>query len=262
MQFKGQIMPIVTTLGILLYIIASMSILYALYKKIKPSRKLVFSVAIIAIFAHMLSLYIITQHGLIGIADIISATILLVILSCTIIMFRTNTLWVLLLIVYLLGAITLLHSFYPAQHINNLSQNLALTIHIIISLSAYALSVITSFYAIQLSWLNYKLRSKTMNFSPNIPPLIKVEREFSELLKFSIIMLTLTLITGVVFLDNFFNSAQIHKAVFSFITWIIFIFLYIGKTKLYWRGKKIVVYTLLGMIILTFAYFASFAAWR
>lgn len=96
-----------------------------------------------------------------------------------------------------------------------------------------------------------------MAFSPVVPPLMTVERHFFTLTMVAQGLLTVALVTGMIYLHNFFAPEHIHKAIFSFIAWIVYNILLLGQWKLRWRGNRVLIYSISGMILLSVAYFGS-----
>jgi hypothetical protein len=70
-------------------------------------------------------------------------------------------------------------------------------------------------------------------------------------------LLTLTLLSGVLFVHNLHAQHQAHTAILSLVAWIIFGVLLIGRWRWGWRGHRAVNLTLLGMVILLLAFFGS-----
>ncbi|KGQ70385.1 ABC transporter permease [Chelonobacter oris] len=190
--------------------------------------------------------------------NILNLMTLLVVLLVTMALSHLNTLWFLLPIVYAFAILGIVAAtFIPGHIIAYFHDNTALLLHISLALIAYALCFIALLYVLQLGWLDKKLKSKKIVFSPMIPSLMSVERQFFKILCAGEVFLTLALISGAVSLHNFFAAEQIQKAIFSFLAWLVFGLLLIGHRKLHWRGKRVLIYTISGMILLTIAYFGS-----
>src|SRR4029079_15060118 len=73
------------------------------------------------------------------------------------------------------------------------------------------------------------------------------------------ILLTLTLVSGVVFSEELFGrAAQFnHKTVFGVLSWIVFALLLGGRFIYGWRGRIAVRWTLAGFLMLVLAYVGS-----
>ncbi|WP_040975387.1 cytochrome C assembly family protein [Necropsobacter massiliensis] len=229
----------------------------------KPNKTLFFLTALFAIVFHFAALSALFAHLLAGqsftlieIGSLISAMIAA--LATAAMLLRVNTLWFLLPIVYCCSVISLiLQTLLPSAVVQHLVQNIGLLIHIALALLAYAVCFIATLYAIQLLWLDRNLKNKTLPLSPIIPPLMTVERHFFRLMFSGELLLTLTLISGAFYLADFFAAQNIQKAIFSFLAWIVFGLSLLGHWKLHWRGKRMIIYTISGMILLTVGYFGS-----
>ena len=84
-----------------------------------------------------------------------------------------------------------------------------------------------------------------------------MERVLFELVWSGVVLLTLSIISGLIFLDNMFAQHLVHKTVLSLGAWIIFTTLLVGRYRFGWRGMRAVRWTLGGCILLLLAYFGS-----
>ena len=69
--------------------------------------------------------------------------------------------------------------------------------------------------------------------------------------------LTLSLVSGVMFVDNLMQQHLLHKTVFSALAWCVFAALLSGRWRYGWRGATVIRWTLVGFIALVLAYFGS-----
>ena len=129
--------------------------------------------------------------------------------------------------------------------------------HLGIALFSYALFFLALLYALQIKWLDKKLKSKKFIFCQLLPPLMTVERHFFTLTLAAQAMLTVALVTGMIYLHNFFAPEQVHKAIFSSLAWIVYAVQLLGQWKFRWRGNRVLIYSISGMILLTIGYFGS-----
>ena len=172
--------------------------------------------------------------------------------------FQIRTLWFVLPLVYCFAVIHIVFAaLIPSHIVQNLSQNPKLLTHIGLSMFTYALCFIATLYNVQLVWLDRNLKRKKMAFSPMIAPLMTVERHFIRLLFTAELLLTVILISGTVFISELFVAQSVPKAIFSLIAWLVFGVALIGYKKQHWRGKRMLTYTISGMILLSLAYFGS-----
>ena len=71
------------------------------------------------------------------------------------------------------------------------------------------------------------------------------------------VLLTLTLISGTYHVLQAVTLENLHKAIFSFLAWISFGIACFGDWRLGWRGKRMIIYAISGIILLTIGYFGS-----
>lgn len=227
----------------------------------KPNITLVFGLGLLAILLHCAVLY--NQLWLIEgqnftVTNVISLMSFIMAVCVTLALLKWKTAWFPLLIVYAFAICSVaVASFVQGSFIRNIEENAGFIFHLGIALFSYALFFLALIYAFQLKWLDHKLKSKKMFFCSILPPLMSVERHFFTLTLAAQAMLTLTLFSGVVYLHNFFEPEHIHKAIFSFLAWIVYNVQILGQWKLRWRGKRVLIYSISGMMLLTIGYFGS-----
>lgn len=93
----------------------------------------------------------------------------------------------------------------------------------------------------------------------SLPPLLTLERLLFRILALGFVLLTLTLLTGVVFSEEVFGRAfrLDHKTLFAVISWVIFGLLLAGRWRYGWRGRRALRWTLAGFLALLLAYVGS-----
>ena len=84
-----------------------------------------------------------------------------------------------------------------------------------------------------------------------------VENILFKLLLVGTVLLTLSLVSGFMFLDNMFAKEQAHKTVLSLLAWGLYSVILMGNAWFGWRGKPVIWSTILGGVLLTLAYFGS-----
>jgi ABC-type uncharacterized transport system permease subunit len=135
---------------------------------------------------------------------------------------------------------------------------LSIATHVFLSITAYALLALAVCQSILLKIQEQHLHAKKINFFINkLPPLETMERLLFQSLRIGFYLLTLSLITGFVFVDDFFAQHLIHKTVLSLIAWIIFAVLIFGHKLFGWRGKQAITAIQIGFGLLLLAYFGS-----
>jgi len=92
-----------------------------------------------------------------------------------------------------------------------------------------------------------------------LPPLLTMEALLFRIIWAGVVLLTLTLASGVVFSEELFGKvARLnHKTVFGVLSWLIFAALLVGRHAYGWRGRTAVRWTLAGFLTLVLAYIGS-----
>jgi ABC-type uncharacterized transport system permease subunit len=131
-------------------------------------------------------------------------------------------------------------------------------LHVVIALLAYSLLAIAAVLALLLATQERALRTRRLSaWAGALPPLVRIESLMFRLIGTGFALLTLTLLSGVLFVHNLHAQHQAHTAILSLIAWIIFGVLLVGRWRWGWRGHRAVRMTLTGMAILLLAFFGS-----
>jgi ABC-type uncharacterized transport system permease subunit len=78
-----------------------------------------------------------------------------------------------------------------------------------------------------------------------------------EMIGIGFALLTLALLTGVLFLEDIFAQHLVHKTVLSICAWGVFAILLWGRWRFGWRGRTAIRWTVGGFVFLMLAYFGS-----
>ncbi|HET6553944.1 MAG TPA: cytochrome c biogenesis protein CcsA, partial [Dyella sp.] len=133
-----------------------------------------------------------------------------------------------------------------------------ITLHVTVALLAFSVLSIAAVLAILLAIQERALRHR--QFGPwlrALPPLTLTETLLFRLIGAGFVLLTLTLLTGILFVDNLFGQHLVHKTVLSIIAWLVFGALLFGRWRYGWRGRSAVNLTLIGMGVLVLAFFGT-----
>ena len=131
-------------------------------------------------------------------------------------------------------------------------------LHVVIALLAYSVLAIAAVLALLLATQEKALRSKRLSaWAVALPPLTQTESLMFKLIVSGFALLTLTLLSGILFVHNLLAQHQAHTAILSLVAWIIFGVLLVGRWRWGWRGRRAVNLTLIGMAILVLAFFGS-----
>jgi len=134
----------------------------------------------------------------------------------------------------------------------------AVQIHVLLSLVSYGILTLAAAQAGLVAVQRHFLAThKPVGFMRALPALDTTERLLFTLLTAGFVFLSLSLLSGFIYLDNMFDQRLVHKTLLSCIGWGIFAILLVGRWQFGWRGKKAVHWTLGGFAILIVAYFGT-----
>lgn len=133
-----------------------------------------------------------------------------------------------------------------------------LDVHIGASLISYSIlsiaAVTAGFIAVQHNLLHKHTGAAIIEI---LPPLVVMENMLFKMISTGWIVLSLSLASGLLFVDNLFAQHLAHKTFLSIISWLVFGLLLAGRWRYGWRGMRVVRLCLIGMAILLLAYFGS-----
>ncbi|SFO37050.1 cytochrome C assembly family protein [Nitrosospira briensis] len=132
--------------------------------------------------------------------------------------------------------------------------------HISIAMLAYSLLTIAALHALLMAVVERRLHHPAMpSVLTNLPPLLAMETLLFRVIWVGFILLTLTLISGIVFSEEVFGQPLkfTHKSLFGFVSWGVFAALLAGRQFYGWRGRIAIRWTLAGFIFLLLAYLGS-----
>lgn len=160
-------------------------------------------------------------------------------------------------LVYPLAAIMLaLYHFYGHQLSEALDWRLQL--HAWLALFAYATLSLAALIAMLLWMQERALRARQIRgWLRALPPLTQTEALLFRSIGVGFVLLTLTLVTGMLFVHDLLGQHLWHKTVLSVLSWIVFAWLLIGRWRYGWRGARAVKLTLSAMALLLLAFFGS-----
>ncbi|HKL51896.1 MAG TPA: cytochrome c biogenesis protein CcsA [Wenzhouxiangellaceae bacterium] len=133
-----------------------------------------------------------------------------------------------------------------------------LDVHVTASLLSYSLLSIAAVTALFIAVLHNLLRRhKGAALIEILPPLVVMENMLFKMILAGWLILSLSLATGLIFVDNLFAQHLAHKTFLSITSWLVFGLLLAGRWRYGWRGMRVVRLCLIGMAILLLAYFGS-----
>lgn len=131
-------------------------------------------------------------------------------------------------------------------------------IHIISSVIAFGLLGLAGVYAFMVLAIDHSLKKHQLSrLVQNFPPLDKLERLLFMMIQAGFVLLTISLISGLIYVDDLMAQHLAHKTVLSILAWIVFGALLLGRWRKGWRGIIAVRLTLAGIALLLLSYFGS-----
>lgn len=188
----------------------------------------------------------------------VSALIFLVINLACIVALLWRPLQNLLVVLFPLSALSVLVSTFapdtaPAQHVTT-----GMVLHISSSFLAYAVLTLAAIQAALVGVQDHQLRQRhTRGIIQILPPLQLMERMLFELLWVGVILLSVAIVSGVLFMEDVFAQHLVHKTVLTILAWLVFAVLLWGRSRLGWRSQTAVRYTFAGFALLMLAFFGS-----
>ncbi|HEY8035331.1 MAG TPA: cytochrome c biogenesis protein CcsA [Methylobacter sp.] len=138
------------------------------------------------------------------------------------------------------------------------THNWQMSVHILTSIIAFSLLNIAALQAVLLAIQDQQLKSHPpKHFIQSLPPLQTMEALLFQMLGTGLFFLTISLVSGFIFIEDLFAQHLVHKTVLSIVAWIIFSCLLLGRMRYGWRGQTAIRWTLTGFILLLLAYFGS-----
>jgi len=136
--------------------------------------------------------------------------------------------------------------------------SISIASHVFLSVGAYALLSIAVAQSILLKIQERLLHDHNINtFIDKLPPLQTMEDFFFQTLKMGCILLTLSLASGFIFVDEFFEQNLSYKTFLSVIAWGSFVGIVVGHKMFGWRGRNAILATQIAFSVMVLAYFGT-----
>jgi len=151
-------------------------------------------------------------------------------------------------------------SLMPVQ-----SQTPAFGWHVAVAVMAYSTLTIAAFHAVLMALQEARLHTRSAKPGvlgaaiDQLPALLTMEKLLFRMIAIGFVLLSLTVLSGVVFSEQVFGKALRwdHKNVFALLSWLLFAALLAGRRWRGWRGKTALRFTLAGFATLALAYVGS-----
>ncbi len=154
----------------------------------------------------------------------------------------------------------LLPALFPAAHMLSQPHSWAFDAHVFVAMLAYSLFTIAALHGGLMSLVEKRLHHAALPpVLRALPPLLTMEILLFRIIGAGFILLTLTLLSGMVFSEQIFGKPfQFnHKLLFGFISWGVFAVLLLGHHFYGWRGRIAVRWTMSGFVFLLLAYLGT-----
>lgn len=159
----------------------------------------------------------------------------------------------------------LLPLVFPGSVVSLEGKSVFFSWHVGIAVLAYSTLTIAAFHAVLMALQESRLHTGLAVKSwlaaalDRLPALLTMERLLFRLIGLGFVLLTLTVLSGIVFSEQLFGTAVKwnHKTVFTMLSWFLFGALLVGRLWRGWRGKTALRFTLSGFVTLLLAYVGS-----
>ncbi|MFC5476443.1 cytochrome C assembly family protein [Paraherbaspirillum soli] len=172
-----------------------------------------------------------------------------------------------ILVLPMAAVAALLPAVFPGNMVPLIGKSPVFLWHIVISILAYSTLTIAAFHAVLMVLQESRLHTRPGGAKggwfgvalDRLPALLTMEKLLFRLIAFGFILLTLTVLSGVVFSEELFGKAfrWDHKTIFTMLSWALFGLLLAGRKWQGWRGRTALGFTLTGFAILFLAYVGS-----
>ncbi|MEP1470495.1 MAG: cytochrome c biogenesis protein CcsA [Halieaceae bacterium] len=252
----------IAVISALLYLAASGVQLLGMSQRREQTSRTVIGLGLAALLGHAVIAYdsVVGEGGLdLGFYKVSALIFLLVNVACIVALFR-RPLQNLLVVLFPLSAVSVLVStFGPSTSaLSDNTMGTGMTVHIGSSILAYAVLTLAAIQSAVVAVQDHQLKLRhTRGIIQVLPPLQLMETMLFELLWVGVIMLTIAIVSGAIFIDDLFAQHLVHKTVLTILAWALFSLLLWGHYQLGWRSQTAVRLTLAGFALLMLAFFGS-----
>jgi ABC-type uncharacterized transport system permease subunit len=139
-----------------------------------------------------------------------------------------------------------------------MNASFALQLHVVLSVVGAGLLTLAAVQAITLALQDALLHGKSGSpLVQVLPPLQTMERALFVLITLGFFLLSLSLLSGLLFVEDLMAQHLAQKTVLSVVAWMLFGALLWGRWRWGWRGRTAVRWTLAGYGALILAYFGT-----
>ena len=129
--------------------------------------------------------------------------------------------------------------------------------HILLSISAYAALMTAALQSILIGVQERRLRAPQRGLLGVLPPMESMENLFISVLWLGLGLLTLSIATGMLFLQDVFGQRLVHHTVLTTLSWLVYAGFLAGHHFFGWRGVTGVRWNLAAFTLLLLGYLGS-----
>lgn len=152
-----------------------------------------------------------------------------------------------------LGALSLI----PAGNTQPIALDSAQIGHILLSISAYAALMTAALQSVLIALQERRLRTPQTGLIGLLPPMESMENLFITMLWLGVGLLTLSIGTGLFFLQDMFDQRLVHHTVLTSMSWMVYVGFLTGHHLFGWRGVTGVRWNLAAFVLLLLGYLGS-----
>jgi len=163
-----------------------------------------------------------------------------------------------LLVLPLAAVSVILNALWPAAAAAPSPLDAGTRVHAALSVLAYAMLTLAACQAVFLALQERRLANRrALGALRALPPLQVQEGLLFQSLGVGFFLLSLALVSGVVFVEDLLGQHLAHKTALSVAAWLVFAVLLWGRWRHGWRGRTAIRWSIGGFALLGLAYFGS-----
>ena len=254
-----MIIALIKLSAVVFYIVSLVTLWRGIFSRRPVDRTKLANISFLAGVLHLLGALLLVFWGNQINFSLFASGSLIFAMTCLLVTFSTTRkpVHMVLLVIQPICILLILASlFVPPTKVAPVSMGVAS--HILFSILSYGLITIAAASAIVMMYASYKLKHKQAGaLGTLVPPLETIEKLLFEMLLTGEILLTASIFSGVIFINDFFGQHLAHKTFFSLLSWVIFAVLLAGHHYFGWRGSRAMKLTMAGFVMLLLAYAGS-----
>lgn len=158
----------------------------------------------------------------------------------------------------LAAVLVLVNALVPASGNQVPLEDWTIGVHIAFSVLSAGLLTLASITAVASAILDQVLRNpSSLSLLQRMPPLQTLERLLFQLIGIGFILLSLTILSGLLFVHDLFGQHLAQKTLLTILAWAMFGVLLWGRVRHGWRGRVAIRWALSAYGTLVVAYFGS-----